>query len=141
MTNDRNPKPSDPCVDRLKVLADRTRLEVVRQLMDGPKHVAEINAKLGVEQSLLSHHLKILRDTGLVLAERDGKAVLYQLAPDVHLTGEGKNVNLGCCVLSFEPPAPTKETTADIGVQTGALPETAAPTSTPSDSHLEPGPG
>jgi len=90
------------CPSLLKVLADETRLAVVRQLMDGPKHVGELNATLRLEQSLLSHHLKLLREAGLVISERDGKAVLYSLAPDCECSSSGKAVNLGCCLISFE---------------------------------------
>lgn len=66
------------CVRKLKVLADTTRLGVLEILMEGPRHVGELNAVLGVEQSLLSHHLKVLRKEGFVEAMRDGKAVLYR---------------------------------------------------------------
>lgn len=90
------------CAERLKVLADETRLAVMRQLLAGPKHVGELNEAIGVEQSLLSHHLRVLREAGLVVAERDGKAVLYQLAPDVAKSTKGDAVNLGCCLLSFD---------------------------------------
>ncbi|MEI8383385.1 MAG: metalloregulator ArsR/SmtB family transcription factor [Planctomycetota bacterium] len=90
------------CANRLRVLADETRLMVVKQLMHGPKHVGEINSVMNVESTLLSHHLKVLRDAGLVQAQRDGKAVLYQLAPGVGAAGDDRAVNLGCCVLSFE---------------------------------------
>ena len=90
------------CADRLKVLADETRLAVVAQLLEGPRHVGEINAQLGIDPSLLSHHLRVLREAGLVTAERDGKAVLYQLARAVRPTRKGKALDLGCCLLSFE---------------------------------------
>lgn len=90
------------CAGLLKLLADETRLAVVRQLIDGPKHVGEINEALGLEQSLLSHHLKILRDAGLVTSRRDGKAVLYSLAPEFQRSTRGAAINLGCCLLSFE---------------------------------------
>lgn len=90
------------CATLLKVLADETRLNVVRQLMDGPRHVGEINELLAVDQSLLSHHLKILRDAGIVTSERDGKAVLYRLAPSMEGKRSGKAINLGCCRISFE---------------------------------------
>jgi len=89
------------CASLLKVLADETRLDVIQQLLQGAKHVAEINEQLNIDQSLLSHHLKVLREAGLVVAERDGKAVLYSLAPGVEVTRRGKAVNLGCCLLSF----------------------------------------
>ena len=89
------------CAEMLKVLADETRLEVVRQLMDGARHVNELNAHLHVDASLLSHHLKVLREGGIVTAERDGKAVLYSLAPAVQGRRSGNSINLGCCVISF----------------------------------------
>lgn len=92
--------PDNNCVNRLKVLADSTRLNVVRQLMDGPKHVNALNERIDVDQSLLSHHLKLLRDAGIVTANRDGKAVLYQLADDVKLQEDV--ISLGCCKLQFD---------------------------------------
>ena len=90
------------CASLLKVLADETRLAVVRLLMDGPKHVGEINNTIALEQSLLSHHLKVLREAGLVVGERDGKAVLYSLAPEFKGSHTGEAINLGCCLISFE---------------------------------------
>ncbi len=88
------------CAGRLKALADETRLAVVRHLMKGPSHVGEIQSALGIEQSLLSHHLRNLRDAGIVESTRDGKAVLYRLLPGLDSSREGI-VDLGCCRLSF----------------------------------------
>lgn len=90
------------CASLLKILADETRLAVVRQLIDGPKHVGEINEPLGLEQSLLSHHLRILRESGVVISERDGKAVLYSLSPEFRGSTKGAAINLGCCLISFD---------------------------------------
>ena len=90
------------CSEILKVLADQTRLDVIRQLMDGPRHVNKLNNELKIEQSLLSHHLKIMRQAGLVESERDGKAVLYRLSRQVEGRRSGKSLNLGCCKLSFD---------------------------------------
>ena len=89
------------CAHRLKTVADPTRLTVLKMLMEGPKHVGELNARIGLEQSLLSHHLKVLRQKGFVEATRDGKAVLYYLAPGIE-SGSGRAINLGCCQLSFD---------------------------------------
>lgn len=99
------PKQAGYCAAKLKVLADETRLAVVRQLMAGPQQVGELNAALKMEQSLLSHHLRVLRDAGLVHSKREGKAVLYRLAEGVAV-GElpGDSINLGCCCLSFDIP-------------------------------------
>lgn len=90
------------CANLLKVLADETRLAIVEQLLNGPKHVSTMNETLRVEQSLLSHHLKVLRKAGFVLAERDGKSIRYRLAPHVALASKSKAINLGCCFLSFD---------------------------------------
>ena len=90
------------CVRRLKILADTTRLAVLEMLMQGPKHVGELNDSLKLEQSLLSHHLKVLRQEGFVEATRDGKAVLYRLAQHVQAQNGMKALNLNCCVLSLD---------------------------------------
>jgi ArsR family transcriptional regulator len=97
-------KPSSPtfCADKMKILSDVTRLWVLEQLLAGPKNVTEINASLRMEQSLLSHHLKVLRNSGLVLAARNGKAVRYEIAPDAKVPGGENAINLGCCRISFD---------------------------------------
>lgn len=97
-----SPQASVSCATLLKALADETRLAVVRQLLEGPKHVGELNEQLQVEQTLFSHHLKVLREMGIVEAHRDGKAVLYRLAPHLESAARGKALDLGCCSLSFE---------------------------------------
>ncbi|BAZ10849.1 ArsR family transcriptional regulator [Calothrix sp. NIES-4071] len=95
-----NETDSAVCTQKLKVLADETRLSVLKLLMDSPMHVGEINAVLGLEQSLLSHHLQVLRTAEFVVRERDHKAYLYSLAPSVKVNA-AKALNLGCCVLWF----------------------------------------
>lgn len=90
------------CTRKLKVLSDSTRLAVMELLMKNPSHVGPLVDALGVEQSLLSHHLRILREAGLVVADRDGKSVLYSLAPDAKVD-TGKAIDLGCCQLLFKP--------------------------------------
>lgn len=92
---------ADHCSAMLKALADETRLAVVRQLMAGPQQVGEINATLQIEQSLLSHHLRVLRDAGLVSAERVGKCVVYRLADGAFDQTSENAIELGCCRLSF----------------------------------------
>ena len=89
------------CAHQLKILADSTRLAVLELLWSGPKHVGEMNAVLQLEQSLLSHHLKILREEGFITSTRDGKAVLYQLESAIFCASDGRAIDLGCCRLSF----------------------------------------
>lgn len=90
------------CASILKVLADDTRLAVIELLLNHSMNVSEMNESLQVEQSLLSHHLKVLRDAGLVISERHGKHLCYSLAPSVKGSRRGRAINLGCCLISFE---------------------------------------
>ena len=100
---------SDLCADKLRVLADVTRLSVMEALLDSPKNVTEINARLKIDQSLLSHHLKVLRDAGLVTTRREGKSVRYAVAPDAVSAEAAKGLNLGCCQISFVQFRPGKK--------------------------------
>ncbi len=90
-----------PCARVLKVLADETRLAVIEQLLDGPQTVSEINESLGVEPTLLSHHLKALRAAQLVTRQREGRYASYALAPSLRVRCNGRAIDLGCCQLSF----------------------------------------
>jgi len=92
---------SDDCARVLRVLADRTRLRVVRLLLDRPQRVGELADALRIEQSLLSHHLQVMREHGLVLAHREGKAVRYRLAPQLVSRRVRNGIDLGCCALRF----------------------------------------
>jgi ArsR family transcriptional regulator len=74
----------------------------MRRLLEAPCHVGELQRHVGIEQSLLSHHLRVLRDAGLVSSERDGKAVLYQVTSKALMSSTGTAIDLGCCVLSFD---------------------------------------
>ena len=90
------------CAKKMKVLADETRLTIMRSLMKGPLCVSELNEGLHIEQSLLSHHLRILRDARLVTTTRAGKSVRYGLNPDVTSEQSPQAIDLGCCTLSFD---------------------------------------
>jgi ArsR family transcriptional regulator len=46
--------------------------------------------------------LKVLREAGLVSAERDGKAVLYSLSPEFRAATKRNTIDLGCCLISFD---------------------------------------
>jgi ArsR family transcriptional regulator len=69
-------------VQRFKALGDPTRLRVVHVLADGERCVCEIQRHVDVAANVLSHHLKVLRDAGLVLARRRGRWIDYRLDPD-----------------------------------------------------------
>ena len=63
-------------------LADPKRILILYALADGPRRVTDLADALGVPQPTVSHHLKILRERGLVVAEQEGTAVYYALADE-----------------------------------------------------------
>ena len=89
------------CIDRLKALADPTRFRVVKALGEGPKRVGELETSLEIEQSLLSHHLKILRDAQIVSTSRDGKSIIYRVAKEFEHADINEGIDLDCCKIVF----------------------------------------
>ena len=67
----------------LAVAADPIRLGLLRQLTDVEKRcVCELQGEPPIPANLLSYHLRVLRDAGLVTSTRRGRWVDYALAPD-----------------------------------------------------------
>src|SRR3712207_3610232 len=66
-----------------RALSDENRLRIVELLTGGERCVCELTSALDLGQSLLSHHLKTLKDAGLVTDRRDGRWVYYTLCCDV----------------------------------------------------------
>lgn len=65
-----------------KVLADPTRLKILLSLQEGERNVTSIGEAVSMEQSAVSHQLKLLRDNRVVKSRREGKAILYSLDDD-----------------------------------------------------------
>ena len=63
----------------LSALADPNRLRIVELLRDGPRPVNEIVERLRLSQPLVSKHLRILSEAGLVTARPNGQRRIYQL--------------------------------------------------------------
>ena len=74
---------SDPDVRLLAALADPIRLSIVRQLAacDGIC-ACDFTESCDVSQPTVSHHLKVLREAGVVTSERKGSFIYYQLSPE-----------------------------------------------------------
>lgn len=62
-----------------KALADPTRRAIVQLLRDGPKTSGDIADRFPTAWATISRHLATLRDAGLILSEKRGQQVIYEL--------------------------------------------------------------
>jgi ArsR family transcriptional regulator, arsenate/arsenite/antimonite-responsive transcriptional repressor len=67
---------------RLRALGDEKRLRILLRLAGGERCVCDLVEDLGAAQSLLSFHLKTLKDAGLVTDRREGRWVHYAISLD-----------------------------------------------------------
>ncbi len=65
-----------------QVLADPTRVRLIKALSDGEWCVSELTRALGMDQPAVSHQLKYLRELGFVRWKKSGRHVYYTLADD-----------------------------------------------------------
>lgn len=65
-----------------KVFGDSTRIRILFELFDEERAVNDIAETLRMTQSAISHQLKILKQSKLVKARREGKCMYYSLADD-----------------------------------------------------------
>src|ERR671929_2279641 len=80
---------------RFKALADPTRVAIVNRLAAAEEVcVCDLNSAFALSQPTISHHLKILREAGLVESSRRGTWAYYRLVSE---TGEALRRALGAC--------------------------------------------
>ncbi|HVY95986.1 MAG TPA: metalloregulator ArsR/SmtB family transcription factor [Solirubrobacterales bacterium] len=72
----------------MRALATPSRLRILGRLYVGPASVGEISAAVGMDGSVVSHQLRVLRHLGLVVGEREGRQVRYSLH-DEHVAVAG----------------------------------------------------
>jgi DNA-binding transcriptional ArsR family regulator len=65
-----------------KAMGNATRLQILHILRERPMTVKEITNELGRSQSMISRQLSVLRSVGVVLAERNGSEMRYQLSDE-----------------------------------------------------------
>ncbi|MEU3492098.1 metalloregulator ArsR/SmtB family transcription factor [Kitasatospora cineracea] len=63
----------------LHALATPSRLLILARLREGPCAATELAHEVGMEQSACSHQLRLLRNLGLVVGQRQGRSVVYAL--------------------------------------------------------------
>jgi ArsR family transcriptional regulator len=78
-----DPGAAESLAATFKALADPTRVAIVNRLAAAPEVcVCDLTAAFELSQPTISHHLRILRDAGLVEAERRGTWGYYRLVPE-----------------------------------------------------------
>lgn len=65
--------------DVFRALSDPTRREILELLRSGPRTSGEIADKFSTSWPTISRHLSVLKDAELILAERNGQQVVYEL--------------------------------------------------------------
>ena len=65
--------------DVFRALSDPTRREILEMLRSGPRTSGEIADKFSTSWATVSRHLSVLKDAELILAERNGQHVVYEL--------------------------------------------------------------
>jgi ArsR family transcriptional regulator len=75
---------AEALADMLRAIAEPARLQLISLIQatrDGEACVCDLTAPLGLSQPTVSHHLKVLRDAGLVTRARRGSWAYYRLVP------------------------------------------------------------
>lgn len=67
---------------RIKALTDENRLAIMLALQHGEKCGCVLLEELNITQPTLSHHMKILWDSGLVIGRKEGKWMYYSISPE-----------------------------------------------------------
>jgi DNA-binding transcriptional ArsR family regulator len=94
---------SHDCVPALRALAEDTRVRIVALLIDAPLGVGEISRRLGVSPYNVSKHLRILREAGLLLVQKNGRTRRYELPATIRgAAAAGGVLDLGCCSFQFQ---------------------------------------
>ena len=92
-----NEVPLLPLEPFLSAIGGLVRWRILQELVKGePLMVVELAERLGKSASLVSKHMKVLRDAGAVTA---GRAGLYRLPPQFPASAEERTVDFGYCVL------------------------------------------
>jgi DNA-binding transcriptional ArsR family regulator len=87
----------------LKALADETRIQILRKLLNNESSVNELSEALGIEIYNISKHLKILEGAGLVEKRREGANRIIKITGKIksYLSEDNIVLDLGCCEFKF----------------------------------------
>ena len=83
----------------IAAIGEPTRMMILYRLAHAPHHVGQLAEALGVPMVNMSHHLGVMRQSGLLDDEKDGRRVVYKLRPDIHTPANGDPEILGSLAL------------------------------------------
>lgn len=66
----------------LRLMGEASRLKIIIACLQSPICVSDIIEQTGLSQSLVSHHLRLLKATGLLKAKRTGRQIFYAVSGD-----------------------------------------------------------
>ena len=113
---------ADPTVRLLQAIADPVRLSIVRQLAaDGDVCACDLTCCGQVAQPTVSHHLRVLREAGVVTSERRGTWIHYTLVPEAV-------ARLRTLALSLEPDGESRAAAEVAGRRLRVLQNAPGPT-------------
>jgi DNA-binding transcriptional ArsR family regulator len=102
----------DRWITALKALADRSRLRIIRTLLQQPLTVNDLSDRLAISQYNVSKHLRILREAGLVEATKMANRREYAV-PNQHRSEASKlTLDLGLLMFKFDEFPATEAQTA-----------------------------
>ncbi len=76
----KNVKKSEALI--FKAFCDESRLYIIELLRGGEKCACTLLEQLTISQSTLSHHMKILQESGVIHGRKEGKWIYYSLCPE-----------------------------------------------------------
>lgn len=65
-----------------KALCDENRIKILKLLQTGEKCACHLNENINVTQPTMSHHMKVLCDSGIVVGRKEGKWMHYSISPE-----------------------------------------------------------
>lgn len=68
--------------EMFKALCDENRIKILKLLQSGEKCACHLNEEINVSQPTMSHHMKILCDSGIVVGRKEGKWMHYSILPE-----------------------------------------------------------
>lgn len=84
-----------------KAFCDENRIRILKMLASGEKCACKLLDELNVTQPTLSHHMKILCDSGIVIGRKEGKWMHYSISEDGAKAAQNSlkeltSINAGC---------------------------------------------